>query len=81
QVITNRGVKIWPNGQPETFCTDHWRCRFLFDEETKHSRPWVEYSDVIFVISQMTTLGLEVIKTENLYLFDGVKGYSEAQGS
>jgi isocitrate dehydrogenase len=27
-LITNRGVKVWPEGFPETFCTDHWRCRF-----------------------------------------------------
>ncbi|MDX1666947.1 MAG: NADP-dependent isocitrate dehydrogenase, partial [Saprospiraceae bacterium] len=27
-MITNRGVKVWPNGFEETFCTDHWRCRF-----------------------------------------------------
>ena len=28
-MITNRGVKVWPEGAPETFCTDHWRCRYL----------------------------------------------------
>ena len=28
-MITNRGVKVYPNGFPETFCTDHWRCRFM----------------------------------------------------
>ncbi len=28
KMITNRGVKVWPNGMPETFVTDHWRCRF-----------------------------------------------------
>jgi len=27
-MITNRGIKVWPEGFPETFCTDHWRCRF-----------------------------------------------------
>ena len=27
-MITNRGIKVWPNGFGETFCTDHWRCRF-----------------------------------------------------
>lgn len=25
RLITNRGVKVWPDGFPETFCTDHWR--------------------------------------------------------
>jgi hypothetical protein len=28
-MITNRGVKVYPDGLPETFRTDHWRCRFL----------------------------------------------------
>ena len=28
EMITNRGVKVWPEGFSETFCTDHWRCRF-----------------------------------------------------
>ena len=27
-MITNRGIKVWPNGFEETYCTDHWRCRF-----------------------------------------------------
>src|ERR1700694_2430877 len=28
-MITNRGAKVWPQGMTETFCTDHWRARFL----------------------------------------------------
>ena len=24
-MITNRGIKVWPDGFSETFCTDHWR--------------------------------------------------------
>jgi hypothetical protein len=28
-MISNRGVKVWPGGHAETFCSDHWRCRFL----------------------------------------------------
>src|SRR6184192_2346190 len=28
-MITNRGAKVWPHGMPDTFCTDHWRCRFI----------------------------------------------------
>src|SRR5437879_7014626 len=33
-LITNRGAKVWPNGQPETFTTDHWRCRFFSQQGT-----------------------------------------------
>ena len=28
-MISNRGVKVWPGGHAETFCSDHWRCRYL----------------------------------------------------
>src|SRR5947209_8314096 len=28
-MISNRGVKVWPGGQSETFCSDQWRCRFM----------------------------------------------------
>lgn len=29
QMITNRGVKVYPQGMKETFKTDHWRCRLV----------------------------------------------------
>ncbi|HZN01940.1 MAG TPA: NADP-dependent isocitrate dehydrogenase, partial [Pyrinomonadaceae bacterium] len=32
-MISNRGVKVWPGGHKETFCSDHWRCRFLPESE------------------------------------------------
>jgi hypothetical protein len=35
-MITNRGVKVWPGGFPETFCTDHWRCRFVGRDALGH---------------------------------------------
>ena len=25
----NRGVNVYPNGFEETFCTDHWRARYM----------------------------------------------------
>src|SRR5690242_10000720 len=28
-MVSNRGVKVWPGGSPETFCSDQWRCRFM----------------------------------------------------
>ncbi len=75
EMITNRGVKVWPQGMSETFCTDHWRCRFL----TKNggvSNP----AAIWMLLSVFSQSNLEVIKTENLYLFDGEKGYSLGQG-
>lgn len=75
QMVTNRGVKVWPKGLSETFCTDHWRCRFV----TKNggiSNPGV----IWMLLKALSENGVEVIKSENLYLFDGEKGYSLGQG-
>lgn len=74
-MITNRGTKVWPNGFPETFCTDHWRCRF---KQKNGVAP--AYKDVVTLLGEVNAQGLDVIKTENLYEFDGVAGYTAAQG-
>lgn len=74
-MITNRGVKVWPEGFEETFCTDHWRCRF----EVENGHP-AEKSSIPEVLSKALQEGIDVIKTENLYEFDGVRGYSLGQG-
>jgi isocitrate dehydrogenase len=75
-MITNRGLKVWPKGAPETFCTDHWRCRFQGDD---NAAP-VEQEEIFQLLSRIGKLGFEVIKTEHLYSFDGVPGFSLGQG-
>jgi len=72
-MITNRGVKVWPQGFEETFCTDHWRCRFESDHPIS---PQV----VIELLKRGVEKGIDIIKTENLYTFDGERGYSLGQG-
>jgi isocitrate dehydrogenase len=74
-IITNRGVKVYPDGHSETFCSDHWRCRFM-----KADGGAVKHSEVLELLQEVKKLGLDFIKIENLYTFDGEKGYSLAQG-
>ncbi len=74
-MITNRGVKVWPNGFDQTFHTDHWRCRFESSEDIKAQK-----NDIPDLLSEAVYHGVDVIKTENLYEFDGVRGYSLGQG-
>lgn len=74
-MITNRGVKVWPEGFEETFCTDHWRCRF----EVENGHP-ADKESIPKVLAKALVEGIDVIKTENLYEFDGVRGYSLGQG-
>ena len=75
KMITNRGVKVYPDGFPETFCTDHWRCRFVHREGRA-----VTPMHVIALLQSLNEAGLEFIKSEGLYTFDGKPGYSLGQG-
>ncbi len=74
KMITNRGVKVYPGGFPETFKTDHWRCRFVSESAS------VTFDDVLSLLQKVHQAGFEVIKTEHLYTFDGERGYSLGQG-
>ena len=75
-MITNRGVKVWPDGFAETFCTDHWRCRFKSEDFTPST-----YADIIRLQQQLTDAGFSIIKTENLCTFDGQPVFSAGQGA
>ena len=76
QMITNRGVKVWPDGQPETLCTDHWRCRFMAAPDFSVVRP----GDVAALLTRLAAGRVEFIKTEHLYRFDGEAGFTLGQG-
>ncbi|MFY8028844.1 MAG: NADP-dependent isocitrate dehydrogenase [Bacteroidia bacterium] len=73
-MITNRGIKVWPDGFKETFCTDHWRCRFKPTEGT------LSKADIINLLQNAVNLNIDTIKTENLYAFDGKPAFSLGQG-
>jgi isocitrate dehydrogenase len=74
-MITNRGIKVWPEGFKETFCTDHWRCRFKPSQGKNMSK-----EDIVGLLQRAISEGVDSIKTENLYSFDGKDGYSLGQG-
>ncbi|MDB4678191.1 NADP-dependent isocitrate dehydrogenase [bacterium] len=83
KMITNRGVKVYPNGHPETFCTDHWRCRFVStDTVVKADHPvyaQINMEQLLQLLNAIHEGGFDIIKTENLYEFDGVRGFSLGQ--
>lgn len=74
-MITNRGVKVYPDGFPETFCTDHWRCRFIpVNQQT------ITKQQIIELLQKAIDANIDTIKTENLYAFDGIPAFSLGQG-
>ncbi|GAA5028003.1 isocitrate dehydrogenase [Marivirga lumbricoides] len=84
KMITNRGVKVYPGGMKSTFCTDHWRLRFISKSAEKVNGQYeyknITAQEVIDIQSQLVKSGFDVIKTENLYTFDGKIGFSLGQG-
>jgi isocitrate dehydrogenase len=74
-MLTSRGIKVWPNGAPETFRVDECRCRFL----SENGGP-VTQAQIVDLLGRITHAGLEFIKTENLATFDGEQGFSLGQG-
>jgi isocitrate dehydrogenase len=75
-MITNRGIKVWPEGFKETFCTDHWRCRFKSTSIYKE----ISKASIVSLLMRAEELHIDVVKTENLYAFDGTPAYSLGQG-
>jgi isocitrate dehydrogenase len=73
-LISNRGVKVYPDGNPQTLCTDHWRSRFILQADAADSRM------ICTLLLRIADAGLDAVKTENLYEFDGVRGFSQVQG-
>jgi isocitrate dehydrogenase len=72
--ISNRGTKVWPHGNPDTYWSDHWCCRFESNGELFTA------DHVIKLLAAADQAGFDVIKTEGLYTFNGERGYSLAQG-
>ncbi len=74
-MITNRGIKVWPEGFEETFCTDHWRCRYQPNEGAGITK-----QHIIELLTKALQNNIDTIKTENLYTFDGKPAFSLGQG-
>ena len=73
QMIDNRGVKVWPAGLAETFCTDSFRCRFIADGPT-------DMAKLFGVVNRIAAAGIDIAVTETLRNFNGTAGFSLAQG-
>jgi isocitrate dehydrogenase len=74
QMISARGLKMWPNGQAESLGGDHWCLRYITKDGT------VSHADIVAVLNGLTGAGLDFIKLETLCTFDGQSGFSASQG-
>jgi isocitrate dehydrogenase len=73
QMIDNRGVKVWPAGRAETFCTDSFRCRFMSETPVTMGR-------LLEIVSRISDAGIDIALTQSLRTFNGQDGFTLAQG-
>jgi isocitrate dehydrogenase len=75
QMIDNRGTMVWPAGlaAAQTFCTDSFRCRFLSDGTADKDK-------MLALIKRISDAGVDIVMTASLRTYNGVEGYSLAQG-
>jgi isocitrate dehydrogenase len=74
-MISNRGLKVYPEGASETLLSDHWRCRFMAAADGP-----VDQHQVLRLMGRAVDAGLEIVSSEYLFAFDGQYGFSLGQG-
>ena len=76
-MLSNRGMKVWPGGMKETFLVDVFRCRFMMPEESGLA---TTHKATLALFNRIVDAGLDIVKHEGLYTFDGKPGFSKGQG-
>ena len=76
-MMSNRGVKVWPNGFPDTLTCDTWRCRFM--SSVTENGP-VTHVQVIAQLQALLDAKYDFVKYESLCTFNGRADFSLGQG-
>lgn len=78
-MISNRGTKVWPDGNAETFCTDHWRVRVKAKGGTEGKVP-LSHREIANALGRLADANIDFIKTEHLCYFGDEPGFTKGQG-
>jgi isocitrate dehydrogenase len=74
KMISNRGTKVYPDGNPNIDCVCHHRCRFV----SRSGGP-IPFDDALALARQVNGTH-EVCHVERLLRIDGADGFTKAQG-
>ena len=75
QMISSKGLKVWPESEAALGVSDTFRCRFKAAEDT------LPASFVPELLAKLVADGLDILKVEYLFQFeDGELGYTLSQG-
>jgi isocitrate dehydrogenase len=73
-MISNRGTKVYPDGNPNIDCVSQHRCRFV----TRSGQP-IHFDDALALARRINEKH-EVCHIERLLRIDGADGFTKAQG-
>ena len=79
QMISSRGLSVWPHAVAPIEEGDHWRCRFVATG-LQSNKNKIEQKDIIQLLTALNATQMDFIQTANLYTFDGKAGFSLGQG-
>jgi isocitrate dehydrogenase len=74
KMISNRGTKVYPDGNPNIDCVSQHRCRFM----TRSGSP-IAFDDALALARKINETH-EVCHIERLLRIDGADGFTKAQG-
>ena len=75
KTIAAKGLKLWPREERFELLSDHWCCRFMLKIGGE-----VNHQEITDLLKKLADAKIDFIKIENLYEYDGVPGFSLAQG-
>jgi isocitrate dehydrogenase len=74
KMISNRGTKVYPDGNPNIDCVCHHRCRFV----SRSGEP-IRFDEAL-ALARRINESHEVCHIERLLVIDGKDGFTKAQG-
>lgn len=72
QSISVKGLPVFPKSQAGEVVSDFWACRFLFNNTSS-------YDQISQLSLALTKARLDITRSDTLYEFDGVRGYTLGQ--
>lgn len=76
QMISVKGLKVWPEASGANILTDEWNLRFVPTATEKV----ITHADIVKLLRNLSNANIDFVRINNLYLFDNKLGFSLAQG-
>lgn len=75
KTVSCKGLIMYPPTENKMDVTDRYRCRFAPEGDAE-----VTHAQIASLLNKVAEQGIDFIKTENLFTFDGVPGFVKSAG-